>query len=130
MNVVTDSAAPDPNTWAGVIADLLVQYGPDQATLGRRLGVSQQTISTWLAGTIDRPTIQTVYAVYQLSGDSMLRLLSVAYGWSLAEIAQHALLDAAIVDESLTPKNRQHLIDQYGILLRDSRAHPDEDDGE
>jgi transcriptional regulator with XRE-family HTH domain len=108
---------PDPNTWAGVIADLLEQYKWSQSELARRIGVSQQTISTWLAGSVDTPSIQTVHAVFTISGDSMLRLLSVAYGWPLTDIGQKATIDAIITDAALTPKLRRHLMRQYGYLL-------------
>jgi transcriptional regulator with XRE-family HTH domain len=119
---VKDESNRDPNTWAGVVADLIVQFGGNQSALARRIGVSQQTVSAWLAGGVDAPSIQTVRAVYQISGDSMLRLISIAYGWPLQEIAQRAVLDAAIVDEALTTKNRKHIVYQYGVLLRDSQS--------
>jgi transcriptional regulator with XRE-family HTH domain len=113
--------------WAELIKDLLDRYGWSQSELSRRIGVSQQTISVWLSGGVLAPSIQTVHAVYQISGHSMLRLLSIAYGWPMEEIGQRAVLDAATVDESLTRKNRGHLIDQYTILLQHSRSHPEED---
>lgn len=117
-----DDSNRDPNTWAGVVADLIEQFGGNQSALARRIGVSQQTVSAWLAGGVDAPSIQTVRAVFQISGDSMLRLISIAYGWPLEEIAQRAVPDAIIVDQALTTKNRRHIVDQYGILLRDSQA--------
>lgn len=117
----------DPNTWGGVIAELLDLYKINQSELARRIKaagghVSQQTISVWLAGKVEVPTIQTVHAVYQLSGGSMLRLISVAYGWPLKDVAQHAVIDAAMVDEALLPNVRNHLRRQYNYLLLVSRA--------
>jgi hypothetical protein len=102
--------------WADLIKDLLDSYGWSQSELSRRIGVSQQT------GGVLAPSIQTVHAVYQISGHSMLRLLSIAYGWPLAEIAQHAVPDAAAVDEDLTPGWRTHLLDQHRAAVRDSRV--------
>lgn len=113
---------PDPNSWAGVIADLLVQYDWSQSELARRIGVSQQTISAWLTGYQEVPSIQTVHAVYKISGDSMLRLMSVAYGWPMEEIAQRAVLDAVLVDEAVHPQMRGHLVRQYNYLLWATRA--------
>jgi transcriptional regulator with XRE-family HTH domain len=108
--------------WAALIKDLLERYGWSQSELSRRIGVSQQTISVWLSGGVLAPSIQTVHAVYRISGLSMLRLLSIAYGWPLAEIAQHAVPDAAEVDEDLTPFWRTHILNQYNALVRDSQA--------
>lgn len=110
------------DSWQAVIADLLKQYGWTQPQLADRIGVSQQTISAWLRGEVKEPSLQTIRRVYEVSGESMLRLISIAYGWPLREIGQRAVLDAALVDEALIPKNRKHLVDQYGILLRDSRS--------
>jgi hypothetical protein len=59
--------------------------------------------------------------VDHISGDSMLRLISVAYRWPLNDIAQRAVVDAATVDEALQPELRQHLVNQYGYLLQASR---------
>jgi transcriptional regulator with XRE-family HTH domain len=109
--------------WAALIKDLLERYGWSQSELSRRIGVSQQTISVWLSGGVLAPSIQTVHAVYQISGHSMLRLLSIAYGWPMEEIAQHAVPEAAAVDEDLTPFWRTHLLNQYNALVRDSQAH-------
>jgi transcriptional regulator with XRE-family HTH domain len=107
-----------------VIAELLAERNFSQSELARRIGVSQQTISSWLAGGVESPTIHTVRAVYDLSGNvnSMLWLISRAYGWPLEEIAQNAVLDAVIADHELGEDERRHMVDQYGLLLRSTRT--------
>lgn len=122
------SKRPDPPPWPQYLRAAMDAARIDNAAdLARRTGLNETQVSRWLRGmgqpslanlrrmvaTLGRPMLELAVAAGHLDPDEAEVVVTIPTGAPVPSV-----VEAVASDAELLPEAKEHLIKQYGLLLR------------